>query len=71
MFYHGFDNYMNISFPEDEVYPPFLSRLAAVAAEPPAEPSTDGLSACTASPSLLHPSLEMPGIRETSSSTMF
>ena len=20
MFYHGFDNYMNIAFPEDEVY---------------------------------------------------
>jgi hypothetical protein len=24
MFYHGYDNYMNIAFPEDEVYHPLI-----------------------------------------------
>jgi hypothetical protein len=30
MFYHGFDNYMNIAFPEDEVCYSFSFELNAV-----------------------------------------
>jgi len=30
MFYHGFDNYMDIAFPEDEVCCPFSFELNAV-----------------------------------------